>query len=50
MFNRTETEEKQYLEDIKAKLSGTLSEIHHKVTNRARDAYARFSLDNIPEL
>jgi hypothetical protein len=35
MLNPTETEERQYLEGVKAKLRAVLEEIHAHVTNRA---------------
>ncbi len=37
MINRTETDEKQFLEEVKNMLHGALAEIHNKVASRARE-------------
>ncbi|HPL96743.1 MAG TPA: 3'-5' exonuclease [Smithellaceae bacterium] len=37
MINKTEIDERQFLESVRAKLHDALGEIHHKVTSRARE-------------
>jgi DNA helicase II / ATP-dependent DNA helicase PcrA len=41
MINQTETDEKQFLEDVKAKLRGALGKIHDKTASRAREIRER---------